>query len=247
MRKIPFVLSANFHGGEMVVSYPYDLARPTGMPKKLTPTADDSVFRWLSFVYATSNRAMAQQDRRVCHGDDFRQYGDIINGANWHTVLGSMNDFSYLHTNCFEVTVELSCDKYPHQIELEAEWENNKESLLIYMEQVHRGVKGVVRDRDNHGIEGAIIVVNGIDHDIRTAVDGDYWRLLNPGDYEITAKADGFYPETQTCRVHYERRPTICDFVLTARPPTLLSSEQQPVSRGQMRWVRKPRGRRQRQ
>ena len=47
-----------------------------------------------------------------------------------------MGDFSYFHTNCFEVTVELSCDKYPHVSELPQEWENNKESLLIYMEQV---------------------------------------------------------------------------------------------------------------
>lgn len=48
-----------------------------------------------------------------------------------------MNDFSYLHTNCFEVTVELSCDKFPHVSELPIEWENNKESLLVYMEQVN--------------------------------------------------------------------------------------------------------------
>lgn len=47
-----------------------------------------------------------------------------------------MNDFSYLHTNCFEVTVELSCDKFPHVSELPVEWENNRESLLVYMEQV---------------------------------------------------------------------------------------------------------------
>lgn len=47
-----------------------------------------------------------------------------------------MNDFSYLHTNCFEVTVELSCDKFPHASELPMEWKNNRESLLVYMEQV---------------------------------------------------------------------------------------------------------------
>ncbi|KFQ90515.1 putative carboxypeptidase X1, partial [Nipponia nippon] len=50
-----------------------------------------------------------------------------------------MNDFSYLHTNCFEITVELSCDKFPHASELPAEWENNRESLLLYMEQVGDG------------------------------------------------------------------------------------------------------------
>lgn len=51
-------------------------------------------------------------------------------------VPAGMNDFSYMHTNCFEVTVELSCDKFPHASELPVEWENNKESLLVYMEQV---------------------------------------------------------------------------------------------------------------
>lgn len=50
-----------------------------------------------------------------------------------------MNDFSYLHTNCFEITVELSCDKFPHASELPGEWENNRESLLLYMEQVGAG------------------------------------------------------------------------------------------------------------
>lgn len=54
-----------------------------------------------------------------------------------------MNDFSYLHTNCFEITVELSCDKFPHASELPEEWENNRESLLLFMEQVgHRGGTG---------------------------------------------------------------------------------------------------------
>ena len=110
-----------------------------------------------------------------------------------------MNDFSYLHTNCFEVTVELSCDKFPHASELPVEWENNKESLLIYMEQVrlrvdpagqtetgkrctgvfkvllvvstqvHRGIKGVVKDKmSKRGIGDALIKVEDHEHDIRS-------------------------------------------------------------------------------
>nr|XP_025035440.1 carboxypeptidase E-like [Pelodiscus sinensis] len=84
-----------------------------------------------------------------------------------------LNDFSYLHTNCFEVTVELSCDKFPHESELPREWENNKESLLVFMEQVRRGIKGVVRDKDTEqGIADAIISVDGINHDVRTGSAG---------------------------------------------------------------------------
>lgn len=47
-----------------------------------------------------------------------------------------MNDFSYLHTNCFEISIFLGCDKFPHESELPLEWENNREALLAFMEQV---------------------------------------------------------------------------------------------------------------
>ncbi|XP_018601927.2 probable carboxypeptidase X1 [Scleropages formosus] len=218
MQNIPFVLSANLHGGELVVTYPFDMTRDWA-PSEHTPTPDDSFFRWLATVYASTNQVMSNPDRRPCHNEDFLRHNNIINGAEWHTVPGSMNDFSYLHTNCFEVTVELSCDKFPHASELPTEWENNKESLLVYMEQVHRGIKGVVRDKDTEaGIADAIIKVDGIDHHIRSAFDGDYWRLLNPGDYEVTASAEGYFSNRRMCRVEYDHYPTICDFLLTKTP-----------------------------
>ncbi|XP_077638674.1 putative carboxypeptidase X1 [Lonchura striata] len=215
MQRYPFVLSANLHGGELVVTYPFDMSRSSWKARELTPTPDDGVFRWLATVYATANLAMARGERRPCHQHDFSRFGNIINGAHWHTVAGSMNDFSYLHTNCFEITVELSCDKFPHASELPHEWENNRESLLLFMEQVHRGIKGVVRDGDTEqGIPNAIISVDGINHDVRTAADGDYWRLLNPGEYEVTARAEGYEAATQPCRVYFENVPTPCSFRL---------------------------------
>uniref|UniRef100_A0A8C4EE55 Carboxypeptidase X1 n=1 Tax=Dicentrarchus labrax TaxID=13489 RepID=A0A8C4EE55_DICLA len=218
MQDIPFVLSANLHGGELVVTYPYDMTRDWA-PREHTPTSDESFFRWLSTAYASTNQVMSNPDRRPCHNKDFLRYNNIINGADWHNVPGSMNDFSYLHTNCFEVTVELSCDKFPHASELPMEWENNRESLLIYMEQVHRGIKGVVRDKDTEaGIADAIIKVDDIDHHIRSVADGDYWRLLNPGEYRVTASAEGYYPSSRTCQVMYDHYPTICDFRLTKMP-----------------------------
>ncbi|XP_044062109.1 probable carboxypeptidase X1 [Siniperca chuatsi] len=218
MQNIPFVLSANLHGGELVVTYPYDMTRDWA-PREHTPTSDESFFRWLATAYASTNQVMSNPDRRPCHNKDFLRYNNIINGADWHNVPGSMNDFSYLHTNCFEVTVELSCDKFPHASELPIEWENNRESLLVYMEQVHRGIKGVVRDKDTEaGIADAIIKVDDIDHHIRSVADGDYWRLLNPGEYRVTASAEGYYPSSRTCQVMYDYYPTICDFRLTKMP-----------------------------
>nr|XP_004661522.1 probable carboxypeptidase X1 isoform X2 [Jaculus jaculus] len=219
MKRIPFVLSANLHGGELVVSYPFDMTRTPWAAHELTPTPDDAVFRWLSTVYAGSNRVMQDTDRRPCHSQDFSLHGNIINGADWHTVPGSMNDFSYLHTNCFEVTVELSCDKFPHESELPQEWENNKDALLTYLEQVRMGIAGVVQDKDTElGIADAVIAVDGINHDVTTAWGGDYWRLLTPGDYVVTASAEGYHTATRNCRVTFEEGPFPCNFLLTKTP-----------------------------
>lgn len=49
-----------------------------------------------------------------------------------------MQDWNYLHTNCFEVTIELGCVKYPKAEELPKYWEQNRRSLLQFMKQVRR-------------------------------------------------------------------------------------------------------------
>uniref|UniRef100_A0A8C9RGD6 Inactive carboxypeptidase-like protein X2 n=1 Tax=Scleropages formosus TaxID=113540 RepID=A0A8C9RGD6_SCLFO len=214
MEKIPFVLGGNLQGGELVVTFPFDKTRSVDKTREPTPTPDDHVFRWLAFSYASTHRLMTDASRRVCHTVDFAKEDGTANGASWHTAAGSMNDFSYLHTNCFELSVFVGCDKFPHESELPHEWENNRESLLVFMEQVHRGIKGVVRDSQGRGIANAVISVEGINHDIRTVSDGDYWRLLNPGEYKVTAKAEGYVPSSKVCEVGYEMGATRCDFVI---------------------------------
>lgn len=106
MERIPFVLSANLHGGELVVSYPFDMTRTPWAARELTPTPDDAVFRWLSTVYAGTNRAMQDPDRRPCHSQDFSLHGNIINGADWHTVPGSM---------CLRVELALAPEPCPRE------------------------------------------------------------------------------------------------------------------------------------
>ncbi|XP_068161304.1 inactive carboxypeptidase-like protein X2 isoform X2 [Antennarius striatus] len=168
MEKIPFVLGGNLQGGELVVTFPYDKTRSQGVTREQTPTPDDHVFRWLAFSYASTHRLMTDASQRVCHTEDFAKEDGTINGASWHTAAGSMNDFSYLHTNCFELSMYVGCDKFPHESELPEEWENNRESLLVFMEQVHRGIKGVVKDIQGRGMANATISVEGIGHDIST-------------------------------------------------------------------------------
>uniref|UniRef100_A0A8C4RF62 AE binding protein 1b n=1 Tax=Erpetoichthys calabaricus TaxID=27687 RepID=A0A8C4RF62_ERPCA len=223
MEKIPFVLGANIHGGEQMVTYPFDMAhseedeeqwhhRQESVPE-LHQTPDDSIFRWLAIAYASTHQTMTETHRGMCHTDDFTSGQGIINGGSWKSTSG-MNDFSYLHSNCFELSLYLGCDKFPHESELPQEWENNREALLVFMEQVHRGIKGVVKDQGGNGLANASISVEGINHDVKTAVNGDYWRLLNPGEYRVTARAEAFSPATKICVVGYEIGATRCNFVL---------------------------------
>ncbi|ELW62779.1 Carboxypeptidase Z [Tupaia chinensis] len=262
MRTIPFVLSASLHGGDLVVSYPFDFSKHPQEEKMFSPTPDEKgrlwfrtppaegsaaarivlgwvwavcrfpwapglgpeaqcvlpgmagcsslsgwprcpdalmerrrplgqMFKLLSRAYADVHPMMMDRSENRC-GGNFLKRGSIINGADWYSFTGGMSDFNYLHTNCFEVTVELGCVKFPPEEALYTLWHHNKESLLNFMETVHRGIKGVVMDKYGKPVRNARISVKGIRHDITTAPDGDYWRLLPPGSHIVIAQAPGY-------------------------------------------------------
>ena len=88
--------------------------------------------------------------------------GGITNGARWYDVAGGMQDFNYVHSNCFEITLELGCCRHPAAADLKQEWADNKESLLRYMEAVHMGMKGLVLGDAGEPLANAGVVVNGI-------------------------------------------------------------------------------------
>ncbi|KAI5104209.1 carboxypeptidase Z isoform X1, partial [Silurus meridionalis] len=216
IRSIPFVLSASFHGGELVVSYPYDLSKhPQNM---FSPTPDEQVFRQLARTYAYAHSTMSSQDTDRCGGKYADKEG-IVNGAQWYNKIGGMGDFNYLHTNCFEITVELGCDKFPAEDDLSTGWLENKEALLTFLESVHRGIKGIVKDEDGHGIKGATVSIRGNRHFITTAENGDYWRLLTPGTHIVIASAPGYSKVMK--RVHlpaHMQKAGRVDFVLKKVP-----------------------------
>lgn len=49
-------------------------------------------------------------------------------------------DYNYLHTNCFEITLELGCVKYPYQKDLLRYWNENRVAIFAFIEEAHRGL-----------------------------------------------------------------------------------------------------------
>lgn len=127
----PFVLSANLHGGALVASYPYDDSESHKQAGFYSKAPDDDVFVHLAKVYSQSHQTM--RDGKSC-GESFKN--GITNGAEWYDVAGGMQDFNYLNSNCFEIVLELSCCKYPPVSTLATEWDNNRDALINFIEQV---------------------------------------------------------------------------------------------------------------
>lgn len=87
--------------------------------------------------------------------------------------------------------------------------------------QVHRGIKGFVYDDTGSPIPDAVISIKGHDHDVMTARDGDFWRLLTPGSYQVTVSAPGRKAVTMDVRVQPNEPATQVQFTLRRKSTVL--------------------------
>ena len=194
----PFVLSANLHDGAVLVTYPYDHFK-SGNPDAPHLTPDNDIFHHLAKTYTSNHRTMVNATQ--CYR---RSKDGFANGALWYSqntgsdLKGSLKDFSYLFSSNLELSLELTCCKYPTSYFLLREWENNKKSLLAYMEQVHMGIKGVVSLEGNRPQARADIIIWNPDgkrraKNVATSDNGEFWKVLLPGPngnntYQIQAR-----------------------------------------------------------
>ncbi|CAG0887526.1 unnamed protein product [Cyprideis torosa] len=242
----PFVLAANFHNGALVANYPYDSAADLSQMSHYEKSPDDQVFQYLSRVYSSRHPRMSDPEFLGCEAGDphFSANGGITNGAAWYSVSGGLQDFSYLGTNAFEITLEIGCEKFPDAGELPGEWDENRQALLDFMKQSHLGVKGLVRDaRSRVPIPNAVVLIHNltedaknaggerIRHTITTGYQGDYYRILTPGTYQVTVLSPGYLWKRRKVRVYplggdLGKAATRADFHLLKLPPDGLSDEE---------------------
>lgn len=124
-----------------------------------------------------------------------------------------MQDYNYVWAQCLELTLEVSCCKFPPAQQLPALWSANRGALLAFIQQVHlgqypsvpspsagirtrgslllsvsAGVKGQVFDGSGVPVQNAVVEVKGRNNmsPFRSDKHGEYYRLLLPGNYSFT-------------------------------------------------------------
>jgi len=202
-----FVLSANFHGGSVVANYPYD-GNKERISGRDAPSPDDKLFRALALTYAGSSPTMSRSS-------EF--HNGVTNGADWYVLYGGMQDWNYLRTGDMEITVELSYNKWPKDVELNSYWLDNKESMLKYMEYVHNGAYGLVQGKAAEGTKVNLSAAVKVDNFNTVHTDpehGDYHRVLLPGKYTFVASAQGYKTKTIEGVVVKQGSKTRLDFLL---------------------------------
>jgi len=178
-------MSANFHGGTRVVNYPWDNGAPSG---QYSACPDDAWFIESSLSYSLTNPDLMSGS--FING--------ITNGCEWYAVFGGRQDWIYWWHGGRETTIELWDVKSPPGSVLPQRWTNNKESLLAYMEQTLKGIRGIVTDAVTaQPVRAKIFLRNFAVSYVNTdSIAGDYHWLVLPGNYSVIFTAPGYVTDT---------------------------------------------------
>ncbi|XP_057974501.1 carboxypeptidase SOL1 isoform X2 [Malania oleifera] len=204
LKEIHFTASASLHGGALVANYPWDGTEDRR--KHYYGCPDDETFRFMASVYSRSHYNMSQSKEFP---------GGITNGALWYPIYGGMQDWNYIFGGCFELTLEISDNKWPGADELPSLWEFNRMSMLnLVASTVKTGVHGKIFSSESGKPLPAFITIKGINYSVQAGkAFADYHRLLAPGErYEVMASLPGY--KSKTTRILLEEEGTTVDFVL---------------------------------
>jgi hypothetical protein len=101
-------------------------------------------------------------------------------------IKGGMQDFNYWVFGCMEITIELSCCKYPPASDLPTIWAQNKNSLIEYLKLANTGVKGVVYFQNGQPASYLTVQIDAREPYFKTSQSGEFYRILLPGTYTLT-------------------------------------------------------------
>ena len=178
-------LSCNIHSGREFANYPWDTFEHLH--------ADND---WWKRVC----RAYADTVQKYAIGDYFTDYNNgISNGFTAALIKGGRQDYMNYYHRAREFTLELSDTKKLPSDQLPSIWSRNKNALLNYIEQALYGIRGKITDCDTGLPIKAEVSIPLHDKDnssvFSDSLNGQYYRFINEGIYDLEIKADNYFVE----------------------------------------------------
>ncbi len=191
-----FVMSANCHGGDECMNYPWD---EDGWTHDLHPNPDDNWWEYISWMFVDTVHAI--NANRFTGPSDVNGSNGVTKGSEWYSIDGGRQDYMNYYKHIKETTVEFTSDKKLGSENLVAYWGYYRKSILNYTEQVLYGFRGIVTDGcTNQPLEGVKVFINNHDADgteVYTAAPvGDYHRPIYAGTYSVTFSKEGYDSQT---------------------------------------------------
>lgn len=191
-----FVMSANCHGGDECMNYPWD---EDGWTHAAHPNPDDSWWEYVSWMFVDTVHAI--NANRFTGPSDVSGSNGVTKGSEWYSIDGGRQDYMNYYKHIKETTVEFTTTKLLGSEYLDTYWGYYRKSILNYTEQVLYGFRGIVTDGcTNQPLGDVKVFINNHDADgteVYTAAPvGDYHRPIYAGTYSVTFSKEGYTSQT---------------------------------------------------
>ncbi len=201
-----FVMSANFHGGAEVYNYPWDCWSTSE-----NAPADAVWWERMGRVYVDTTRLQYASYMTSVVSDG------VTEGKDWYAAYGSRQDYMNYFHHCKEVTIELSNTKTLSSDLLPTYWNYNERSLINYIKEAGYGFNGTVKNTNGDPLD-AKIEITSYDKEnswvVTDPANGDYYRPIAPGTYDVTYSSEGYISQTITVTVTDWQTTTVQNVVL---------------------------------
>ncbi len=178
-----FTIGVNYHGGALVVNYPWDC-----FYGQYTPDHDQ-----------IHNLALGYSYRNPPMWNSGQFYQGVTIGWEWYVIHGGFQDWAYNWRNELHFCIELSNVKWPPAYQLPSFWDENRDAMLWLLAQARNGIEGVITDAATGNPVPATIDVGEIGKAIyNDAHGGFYHRMLEPGTYTLEIESYGYQPYTSS-------------------------------------------------
>jgi hypothetical protein len=87
-------------------------------------------------AHAYVNRTITTNENCLA---DYVSESFVTRGADWYEIVGGMQDYGYWNYGTIELTMEISCCKYPGSNLLESYWNYNRDAMIELLNQAQRG------------------------------------------------------------------------------------------------------------